>query len=116
MSQQSDTKVSSQSRFLVSWLIVGVVLGVIVAVIALSSGETISFTALLALMITFPVGSVVYGGFGLFLDGIFRHNFKYNEIMYFPWQWHIYPISATLIIAIAMFGWIIKLDSKRSKR
>lgn len=122
MSQSSEGRVGFQSKFLLSWLVVGAVFWVILLItesftdLSTAQSKPVSFPQFLQVffggLIFSAIVSVLYGGLGFLLDGMFRHNFKYGEIKYAPWQWHIYPITATLAIVIGILGFAMHLESK----
>ncbi|MBD2580082.1 hypothetical protein [Oscillatoria sp. FACHB-1406] len=93
------------------WAGLGAILGVLIAISALSSGS-VQFGDALSIFLQGSLVFLVNGFFYYALDGVFRYKFRFDQIFYPLWVWAIYPVLGALVlgfsIAIGMLGTILQ--------
>jgi hypothetical protein len=101
MSGSNTGTVGFQTKFLLSWLITGAVLGLIVGITAMKESGV---SAVFGSIVGFPIWYVSQAGLGMLFDAAKRHNWKFGEIEHQPWVWYIYPIVGILDIVYSFGG------------
>ncbi|WP_413171323.1 hypothetical protein [Anabaena azotica] len=109
-----STKKKFHWKYVISWLVMGLVLAICVVTFAKISPGTDIFAVFIAMLI-FPS---VYGFLGMLFDGLFKYERRFSEIKHSELIWYIYPVIAMLHVTFAIvfgFLWAVvtgKFDKK----
>jgi hypothetical protein len=118
-----SAKTGFRPKYLISWLIVGVIVGAILLISGLNDGDFIREYFLIVgiemnknkfLLSVIPLTvsqGLILSGISMVLEAGFRHKWRFNEIRHRAWLWHIYPIPAFILIVIAVIIFAISFKS-----
>ncbi|GAX35335.1 hypothetical protein [Nodularia sp. NIES-3585] len=97
------TKNKFHWKYVISWLVMGLVLAICVVTFAKMSPGTNIFAVFVGMLI-FPS---VYGFLGILFDGWLRHERRFSEIRHSDLIWYIYPVIAMVDITFTIvFGFL----------
>jgi hypothetical protein len=92
-----------KKKYLISWAIMGVLVGIAVSGISLFQQSGIGFgTVVTATLIGGPGAMLVLAGMGFIIEGLTKYNWRFGEIEHRVWIWHIYPIFASFLFVIGI--------------
>lgn len=118
-----SVKTGFKPKYLISWLIVGVVVGAVFLIAGLNDrnfiyeyslivGIEMNKNKFLLSVIPLTIGQgLILSGISMVLEAGFRHKWRFNEIRHRAWLWHIYPILAFILIVITVIIFAISFGS-----
>jgi len=91
-------------KYLIAWVILGVVIATIFVLPAKMPSGVNSFEAFLIVSLM----PSIYGFLGMLFDGGLRHGWRFREIEHRPLVWYIYPVIglADIIFSLTL-GYLI---------
>ena len=118
MNSETSNKLGFQKKYILSWLITGVVFSIFTFVFGyLFANPRPELNSQGITTILFAPFAMVIIGFGcFFIEGTFVKKFRFSEVEHPQWFWHIYPVSFIWMICIAMFlGFLISLFTSKDR-
>jgi|SanBayMetagenome_1026888.scaffolds.fasta_scaffold05307_2 phosphatidylserine synthase len=113
MNSDNSNKLGFQKKYIVGWLITGVV-GAVVVVVGSVLTNPRELSELIPALLFTPFAMVIIG-FGCFLiEGAFIEKFRFSEVKHPQWFWYVYPVSFIWMVCLAMIlGIFIKLFTSK---
>jgi len=115
MNSDNSNKLGFQKKYIIGWLITGVVFSVISLFSYMSSNSRQELNSEVIQMVFLTPFAMVIIGFGcFFIEGAFIEKFRFSEVKHPQWFWYVYPVSFLWTICIAIFlGFIINLFASK---
>lgn len=119
MNSDNLNKLGFQKKYILGWLIMGVVLSVAFFIILIfdyffGSSEPVINSEVIGGLLFSPFAFVIIG-FGCFLiEGVFMEKFRFSEVKHPQWFWYVYPVSFLWTLVFAIFlGFFINLFTSK---
>jgi hypothetical protein len=109
MTSENSNKLSFNKKYLLSWVINGIVFSVVGWLFNLTANQNLYNQFEILIM---PVAIPMYGLLFYILEGIFFKRFRFSEVRHRQWFWHLYP---TVIIFTFFIGFMAAIRSVAGK-
>lgn len=109
MNSDNSNKLGFQKKYLVSWVINGIVFSVVGWLFNLMTNQNIYDQFSILIM---PVVIPMYGLLFYILEGVFLKKFRFSEVKHRQLFWHLYP---TVIIFTFFIGFMAAIRSVAGK-
>ncbi|MDT9187976.1 MAG: hypothetical protein P5681_09160 [Limnospira sp. PMC 894.15] len=103
MTSENSNKVSFNKKYLLSWVINGIVFSVVGWLVNLTANHNAYNQFEILIM---PLAIPMYGLLFYILEGIFLKKLRFSEVRHPQWYWHIYPTVIIFTFFIAFMAGI----------
>lgn len=110
MTSHPSNPLGFQKKYIIGWLITGLIFGIVAVIYESSSGMTANDTV--GFLLGMPIVMVINGFVFFFLEAAIAKKFRFSEVEHPQWFWYIYPMAFAGILVI---GWLIGMIMGKKK-